>query len=379
MKKKILFPTDFSDRAERAVGYVLQLFEKQTEMHGLKAIFLHVNMPITAIHPEVGVYVDTAVQAGENVQIKKRKLSDLISKWSKEYPLVSFEEMFIDGPVAPTIREVAADARVDLIAMGASGLGPIERSVLGSTSTAICHTSPCPVIVVPEGATARVPKRGIFATDFKNLGDVHILDPLKDIARDTQMDLMLLHIYQHDQLKVEENVELVDELNEYFETDHFDYYFLEDQDKLTAIEDFTTGYHADLLTVVAQERSFFEDLFHRSLTRQLVFRSKVPLLVLHPLFWDSEKDDHKTFREKVDLQMKFWRSEIDRLKMQSRLGQMEVSDAVKVRRAEIARRLHDLSHRLDTTGDVARDRWQHFQKEMSQAFSHIKKSLQKTD
>jgi nucleotide-binding universal stress UspA family protein len=44
---------------------------------------------------------------------------------------------------------------LDLLIAGSRGFGPIRRALLGSTSSALMRTSPCPVMVVPRGETNR--------------------------------------------------------------------------------------------------------------------------------------------------------------------------------------------------------------------------------
>ena len=51
-----------------------------------------------------------------------------------------------------TIIEVAKEEKVDLIVIGARGLGSLRRTVLGSVSDFVVHHSPVPVTVVPPEA-----------------------------------------------------------------------------------------------------------------------------------------------------------------------------------------------------------------------------------
>jgi len=46
------------------------------------------------------------------------------------------------------IVEAASKPDVDLVVVGARGLGPLGRLVLGSVSDRVVHHAPCPVLVV---------------------------------------------------------------------------------------------------------------------------------------------------------------------------------------------------------------------------------------
>lgn len=366
--KKLLFGTDFSPKSQRALRYALQVFKAQQPNADLKVVLLHVDNPSPVLHPEVGAYTGMTTVIDESLKVKEAKLSSVSEEWERIYPHTTFERMVTVGPVIPKIREIAEEVHADFIVVGASGYGPIEQQILGSTAVGLSKHAPCPVFIVPDGAILSGPEKILFATDFKNLEDEHILDPLKDLVGSTGSELMLLHIYQNEDKLVGAQLDQLQEIDGYLELEKFDYYFLQDTDKLKGIEQFISGYRADILTLVAQERGFFEELFHRSLTRRLIFHSRVPILVLHPIFWGSDDDDHESFAEKVDRQVQQWRATYDGLRLQSQLGRMEASD-------EISRRMKEVNLKIDSARDVTRDRWGHFRKEISMALQHLKRAV----
>ena len=55
----------------------------------------------------------------------------------------------LDGAPAAALAEACEDG-VDLLVVGSRGHGPMARVVLGSVSTRLVETSPCPVLVVPR-------------------------------------------------------------------------------------------------------------------------------------------------------------------------------------------------------------------------------------
>jgi nucleotide-binding universal stress UspA family protein len=56
----------------------------------------------------------------------------------------------LDGPPAKTLA-IACEDDVDLIVTGSRGYGPAMRVFLGSVSTELTRTAPCPVMVTPRG------------------------------------------------------------------------------------------------------------------------------------------------------------------------------------------------------------------------------------
>ena len=55
----------------------------------------------------------------------------------------------LDGAPAPVLAEACEDG-VDLLVVGSRGYGPAMRVLLGSVSTKLINSAPCPVLVVPR-------------------------------------------------------------------------------------------------------------------------------------------------------------------------------------------------------------------------------------
>ncbi len=58
------------------------------------------------------------------------------------------KSLLSEGGVISEILKVVEAENVDLIVMGARGIGGIKKLVLGSTSEAIAHKVSCPVLIV---------------------------------------------------------------------------------------------------------------------------------------------------------------------------------------------------------------------------------------
>ena len=62
---------------------------------------------------------------------------------------VPVEGRRLDGAPAPVLAE-ACESGVDLLVVGSRGYGPAARVLLGSVSTKLINSAPCPVLVVPR-------------------------------------------------------------------------------------------------------------------------------------------------------------------------------------------------------------------------------------
>jgi nucleotide-binding universal stress UspA family protein len=65
---------------------------------------------------------------------------------SRRWPVV--DTLVMQGDPQVEIVHMAEDRRVDLIVLGARGLGPRKRFFVGSTSLAVVRYAPCPVAIV---------------------------------------------------------------------------------------------------------------------------------------------------------------------------------------------------------------------------------------
>ncbi len=64
-------------------------------------------------------------------------------------PKLAVDGRCLNGPVATTLAEACEDG-VDLLLAGSRRYGPVMRVLLGSVSTQLIHSAPCPVMVVPR-------------------------------------------------------------------------------------------------------------------------------------------------------------------------------------------------------------------------------------
>jgi nucleotide-binding universal stress UspA family protein len=76
-----------------------------------------------------------------------KKLEARLQEIGGEYPDVEVAKVVEIGPIADTIVDVATHKNIDLIVMGARGLGPGRRFLLGSVSDRVVHHAHCPVTV----------------------------------------------------------------------------------------------------------------------------------------------------------------------------------------------------------------------------------------
>lgn len=133
---RILFPVDFSDRAQRAAQYARHLAERT----GSEITLLHVieYVPYWIAVPETGGRVQGVIQFDD-------AYSALESFARRYLPGIPTRQVALSGDAAQIIVEQAHTGGYDLVLMPTHGFGPLRRFLLGSVTAKVLHDSRCPV------------------------------------------------------------------------------------------------------------------------------------------------------------------------------------------------------------------------------------------
>ena len=134
--KHILVPTDFSDYSRHAA-------EKALELCGVFDARLSVVHVVDYLPP---TFISAQSEHSSAAEIVERATAYL-AEWSEKVGLGNAEQVVATGPAGREIADIARKRDVDLILIGTSGEGGMKR-LLGSTTRAVIHDSPCDVLSV---------------------------------------------------------------------------------------------------------------------------------------------------------------------------------------------------------------------------------------
>jgi len=143
MFDKILFPTDFSDVASKALQYVKQL----REAGGREVVVLHVidqsNLELLSSYSTIQDYMTI------EKEIDKRATEE-ISFISNELRQLGFivRERIEKGIPLRVVLKVAEEESPSVIVVGSHGKSNLEEMLLGSISEKVVRKSKHPVLVV---------------------------------------------------------------------------------------------------------------------------------------------------------------------------------------------------------------------------------------
>ena len=158
--KNILFATDFSQAADAAAPFAMQI----ARSYGAKVYGVHVNAPenYAALAPEAWSAMAQAAEkeTREHVQCLNEQLDG-----------VEHEVLMGQGNIWEAISNVIKQKEIDLIVVGTRGRTGLGKALLGSVAEQILRQAPCPVLTVGPHVTLPAEKAVkmreiLYATDL---------------------------------------------------------------------------------------------------------------------------------------------------------------------------------------------------------------------
>lgn len=158
--RNILFATDLSIAAEKALPYALEIARRYQATLSV----VHAIAPVEYPYAPVAAWPELEEQDERFRLAARQKLEHRLQPLPHEIE-------FRHGHVLEVLREMIAAKQIDLLVIGTHGRTGIEKAVLGSVAESIFREATCPVLTVgPRSTTdsrsAADLSRILYATDF---------------------------------------------------------------------------------------------------------------------------------------------------------------------------------------------------------------------
>lgn len=268
----ILFPTDFSHVARRALDYVMPIAEQLDA----KVLLLHVcNLP--ASYAEAPTYVLDEEMAVVEAEARAR-MCDTQRQLRSAYPQVSCCTRIIRGSTVASIVELAQE--VDWVMMGTRGAGWWRQLFGGSIASRVMAQAPCPVLSIPARDTFHGIRHIIFASNYEP-GDLQALRSITELARVFEAEVEVVHISTATEEAAPEQFrafcQRVEETIAYPRLSFRIYPHKNVQQALTKL---VAHPKVEILAMCPQRRQGLDRLLHRSQTRAMAQHSEKAILAL---------------------------------------------------------------------------------------------------
>ncbi|WP_316841774.1 universal stress protein [Pedobacter gandavensis] len=285
--KTILIPTDFSPNADHAALYALELGKS---MKASLKLCNAVMLPAAAtMSPQVAWPLMDLGTLRTDATNELKKLSEKLKQQAKASGTTAQEcppiEVLAEvGTVTEVLNMLAEKEKINLVVMGTSGVGSINRFFLGSTSRDLIDHANFPVLLIPPGTNFKPIKRIAFATDLSD-GDLELIHSLALFARPFNAEILIVHITPDD-FDPEVHQKKVDAfLNDITCKVHYHkvyYRHVKDMGIDEGLTWLTDHVDLDMLAMVHRRYTFIKRLFEGSHTQKLAVHVKLPLLVFPP-------------------------------------------------------------------------------------------------
>lgn len=276
--KHILLPTDFSDNSWNAIKYAVQLY-KDDEctfyiFNAYTPIIYHVEYVL--MYPAQFGLADATREAS------LQNLNNLVDRVAKEFetnPNHKFETIARFDTLVSGMKELIDEHHIDLVIMGTKGATGAEEILFGSNTVQIFKNIKCPTLAVPSNFEYESPREILFPTDFKIDYKKTTLDVLLDLAVNHHSRVNTLHVSTGYSLtEAQENRKL--ELEEFFKGTAYLYHDFESMEITDAINHFQIKHKINMLAMINNKHSFFENLFFQNPINQIGFHLNIPFLVI---------------------------------------------------------------------------------------------------
>ena len=271
--KKIIVPTDFSDTANKAREYAIQL----AQLIDSEIILLNTyHIPYSGANAGVLVNIDK-IAFEESEKAMKLQLEYVTSNYSD----IEVSTICKSGLLIDSVKQISENQEVDLIVLGTTGASGTFEDMLGSNASALVGSVKIPIITIPKDGEINFPKHIVAANDLMETSEEKVFDVLKKLAIETYSTIDFLFIVnEEDQAKNKIKRLKAADFNRTFDSQYHPFHFKESEDIEEGILDYIENKDFDLLVVVAHQRSFWESLFHKSISKSLVKHAKLPILIL---------------------------------------------------------------------------------------------------
>lgn len=169
----------------------------------------------------------------------------------------------------------------DLIVMGTTGGGTLTHKLFGSVSMEVSKNAQAPVLFVPPGISYQGFPNMLYASNFESLDSLRIQQAIS-FARRFDSQIHFVHIGPPGEKGLAMERKLFEANYQESEPDKpFIFTKMVSDDIADPLYEYAFYHRIGLLVFVTHQRSFWENFLHKSITREVLSSSALPVLVIH--------------------------------------------------------------------------------------------------
>ena len=275
--KNILLLTDFSDTAQNAISYALDFF-RNSECHfyilNVHKVGNYSTGNLMSAAPTSSVYSSL-------IENPKKKLLALQKEYEANYANESFKfETICDyDSFTVAVKQAISNFQVELIVMGTNGATGAKEVIFGSNTLNVIRDIDKPVLIIPNSFSYSTIKSVLFVSEKNELFIESKLKPLAFVIAKFKSAVQILTISAN---KEEAKTEKIARIHSFFKNETTSFHLMYEIAPDVAIDSFVQLNRVDLVAKMIKKQPFLKRLLKGSKTNQITYKTKVPLLIMHP-------------------------------------------------------------------------------------------------
>jgi len=272
--KTLLVPTNFTDVSKNALDYAIALAAKLKT----KITLLH------AYHPFLADPGHLTERYKEELDIFRQEAEIKLDRRCTEVNKTSSHRcdfVNIEGLAKDIIVSYANESQPDLLVIGTESLSPLDRIVFGTVTGKVLKEANCDLLVIPEKAAYKPPKKMAFAMDYHD-NDLEEIKLLMQLSKKFKSEIHIIHVVEDDEnIKFEQSFfeDFQREVKQEITGGKIAFTLIKGKDTAKAIEKFINEHGIDLLAVSKTRKNILERLFSGSVSKKLFYHTHIPLLI----------------------------------------------------------------------------------------------------
>ncbi|MBF0597833.1 universal stress protein [Faecalibacter rhinopitheci] len=255
----ILFPTDFSQTANNAFLYALNL-----------AKVLHTDIRLITLKTHLKEYLnmpedifDTKVNELKSIAVENN-LGDV--------NIISSLEI---GDLLMSVLDIIEKENIKYVVMGTNGENSFGKKLFGSQTLSVINNSPVPVLAIPHQLKYHPERKFAFATMLDAREDA-ALQEIIEIANKHSSPLNVVHV----ETKSITSETLIKKREWQVNHPYLELDIVQKEDVEKGLLEYCNNKMIDVLGVVRRDLNIFQRLFTESNSKQLLNNSNFAILVL---------------------------------------------------------------------------------------------------
>jgi nucleotide-binding universal stress UspA family protein len=271
--KTIIAATDFSDAALNAAEYAADM----AQAIPANLLLVHIYQ-IPAAYLEIPV----ATEADQTRSDAEESLSQLKEQLLKRTGgNINITSRFIAGVFFPELKSICEEIKPYAVVMGSQGTTAAQRVLFGGHTVYAMKHLMWPLITIPPQAGFSQIKKICLACDFADVIDSTPVEEVKRLVNDFHAELHVINSGKEESYEPDTVFES-GMLQEMLAPLKPQYHLITGENADEGIISFVENNNIDLLITLPKRRGLLEKLAHKSISKQLVLHSLIPVMSMHP-------------------------------------------------------------------------------------------------